>query len=61
MTEDTKRNKLIDERLDRANQSARIEGAGVSDQELERFKDMLKSGKTPDECIDEIFRHYKNE
>lgn len=60
MSNEKSRETLIDERLDNFNASAALDGKELSKEQLEEIKDNLKSGKSPEECVQEVLKKYKN-
>lgn len=53
------RNELIDQRLDEFNASSALEGMDLSPEKMEELKEKLKSGKTVEECVQEVVAEFK--
>lgn len=60
MSNKKSREDLIDHRLDSFNASAALEGKELSEADLGEIKEMLKSGMSPEECMEKVLGKYKN-
>lgn len=60
MSNQNKRDEMIDKRLDEFNASSALEGLDLSEPELAELKAKLKNGKSVDECVKEIISEHKN-
>lgn len=50
----------INERLDKYNASAALDGKDLSPENLEKLKAMLRSGKKVDDCVAEVIAQHSN-
>ena len=60
MSDQKTRDDLIDKRLDEFNASSALEGMDLSESQLAELKEKLKSGKSVEECVQDIVMEYTN-